>query len=285
MDHSTMHELVSGERVYKLSTLADIVESAYRAGVRAREQHLFPAFNNYVAVLPKLLRLAYANGLEPKDEHFEVMGARVCPMQLIVYATSQKLADEHGRRHRYAMSWDLHVVDRSDKDRAELLALAYASGDIAMDFPRHVDPLGVYLGWRAMAAAYAAGTPVDRAFEIDGDMLRASAFCPRRQRASVAPVLLAWIAAKYATRLEFLPVQWITATSKRNQVLFELYARNCVPRRRHLRQYGIKSQGVVKRARVRYARANLMQRKCLGKFLPPDLALAIYDKIRASDLG
>jgi hypothetical protein len=286
MDQASFNELIAGVRVYKLSTLADIVEAGYLAGVRPRERHLFPTFANHVASLPGLLRLAYDNGLEPTDLHFDTMGARMCPVKLVEHATSLKLTLAHGRQYRYPMKWDLHVRDRPVKERAELLAVAYASSDIVPDFRRHVEPLGEFLCWRALAAAYAAGSPVapEHAFELAGDLSGVRHSCPPRQRAYVAPVLLAWITAGHATRLEHLPVQWISTAGKRGRVLRELYARNCVPRRRHLFQYGAPCQDVVKKARRRYARASLMQRKCLATCLPTDIAELVYAKIRASDV-
>jgi hypothetical protein len=286
MNHSAFHELVSGDRAYKLSTLADIVDTAYRAGIPPRDEHLFPAFDNHIAALPRLLRVAYEHGLEPSDRHFGAMGSQVCPCKLVVLATSQQLADAHGRGRRYAMSWDLHVRDRPSVQRAELLAVAYASGDIALDYTLHLAPLGAYLTWRALAAAYAAGLPVsaEHTFELVGDLTAARVYCPARQRPCVAPVLLAWIAAGYAKRLECLPVQWVTSMSQRARTLRELYARNCVPARRHLTDYGVPCEPTVKRARRRYARAAAMQRKCLVKYLHSDLADVVYRMIRAADL-
>jgi hypothetical protein len=185
------------------------------------------------------------------------------------------------------MKWDLHVEDRVARERADLLAIAYANGDIVPSHTRHLRPLGTFLGWRALAAAYKAGTPVLRRHVGNYGALAGRRELSRRlsasERAGLGNVIKAWVDAGVARNLSPVPVEWIGTASRRRRVLAKLYAGGVVPHRSHLEIYA-GCAAVVKKARVRFARARLMQRKCLNHFLHKDLSDVVMRMIKSTDL-
>lgn len=284
MDSATFLQLVDGDREYGLSTLVDVVTTGFHAGVVPRDEHLIPTFNDCPAVLARLLALAYKKGLAPTDRHFQITG-RSAPVALILQATSQKFADAHGRT-RYRMDWSTHVAGRTARDRAVLLPAAYAAGDIVPSVRLHVRPLGChFMGWRALQAAYAAGTPVRMrdVFRLPGDVSGVKHLLRPRERAAVPHVIKAWVDAGVVDSLSALPVEWVQTANKRARILTKMYASGCVPVRRHLDRFGPGCAEAVKAARRRYAYADCMQRKCLDLRLHSDLSEIVMKLIRSED--